>query len=248
MRALKITLEGMTTSFRYPHFMVGTQPTYEMPPPATIYGHICSALGEWVDPAGVQFAYHFTYTCKLKDLEHIHVLAPAGGKLPATKQPKVLEGNINPFWREVLFQPRLTLYLNKPEWEQAFRSPRYPVVLGRSQDLCGYTDVRVVELVEREAVYFEHTLIPFDHPWRTAKGVVVTMPRWLDYERNRRPAFARYIVLRQRVASDDDSVLHFGLPPDRYWADPDASRWHDRPLGLIFHTFVDADEPPATLA
>ena len=50
MRVLKVTLEGITTSFRYPHFMVNVQPSYRMPPPATIYGHICSALGEWVSP------------------------------------------------------------------------------------------------------------------------------------------------------------------------------------------------------
>lgn len=238
MRVLKITLEGITTSFRYPNFMLGVQPSYDMPPPATIYGHICSALGEWVDPHGIQFAYHFTYARKLRDLEHVHVLAPSGGKLPGTKIPKVLEGNINPFWREVLFQPRLTLYLNRPEWEHAFRSPQYPVVLGRSQDLCGYTDVRVIELIERPAAYFEHTLIPFDHPWKTARGVVVTMPRLLDYAGNRRPVFARYIVLRQRIASDDDSALYFGQPPDSYWTDPESPEIHGRQLGLIFHTFV----------
>ncbi|BCX02778.1 MAG: type I-B CRISPR-associated protein Cas5 [Candidatus Roseilinea sp.] len=238
MRVLKIILEGVTTSFRYPNFMLGVQPSYEMPPPATIYGHICSALGEWVNPADIQFAYRFTFERKLRDLEHIHVLAPSGGRLPGTRMPKVLEGNVNPFWREVLFQPRLTLYLNKPEWEAAFRSPRYPVVLGRSQDLCGYTDVRVIELVERGAAYFEHTLIPFDHPWKTAKGVVVTMPRLLDYANNRRPTFARYIILRQRVASDDDSVLYFGPPPQTYWVDPESPESAGKQMGLVFHTLA----------
>lgn len=58
MQVLKVVVEGLTTSFRYPHFVQGVQPTFEMPPPATIYGHICSALGEWVDPKGVTFAYH----------------------------------------------------------------------------------------------------------------------------------------------------------------------------------------------
>ncbi len=60
MRVLKVVLEGITTSFRYPHFMMGVQPSFPMPPPATIYGHICSALGEWIDPKGLAFAYHFT--------------------------------------------------------------------------------------------------------------------------------------------------------------------------------------------
>ncbi len=238
MRVLKITLEGITASFRYPNFMLGVQPSYDMPPPATIYGHVCSALGQWVDPAGIQFAYRFTYERKLEDLEHVHVVAPSGGKLPGTRLPKALEGNVNPFRRELLFQPRLTLYLNRPEWAAAFLSPPYPVVLGRSQDLCTYTDVRVIELVEREAAYFEHTLIPFDHPSKTPQGVIVTMPRFVDYRNNRRPTFARYIVLRQRVASDDPGWLHFGEPPATYWVDPESPDFKGRQLGLIFQTFV----------
>lgn len=52
MQVLKIVLEGVTTSFRYPHFMLGVQPSFPPPPPATIYGHVCSALGEWVAPEG----------------------------------------------------------------------------------------------------------------------------------------------------------------------------------------------------
>lgn len=238
MRVLKITLEGVTTSFRYPLFMLGVQPTFEMPPPATIYGHVCSALGEWVSPQDVQFAYRFTFDRKLHDLEHVHVLAPAGGKLPGTQHPKVLEGNVNPFQREILFQPRLTLYLNKPEWEPAFRSPRYAVALGRSQDLCAYTDVRVIELDAREVVYFEHTLIPFDHPLKPPQGVVVQMPRFLNYEHKRSPTFARYIMLRQRVMSDDERMLSFGEPPASYWADVDSPEVNERHLGLIWHTFV----------
>src|SRR5258705_43795 len=102
MRVLKIVLEGMTTSFRYPHFMLSVQPSFPLPPPETIYGHICTALGEWVAPDGLAFAYHFTAAGEGEDIEHIHVLAAATGKLPGTRIAKVLEGNVNPFTRNVL--------------------------------------------------------------------------------------------------------------------------------------------------
>lgn len=75
MRVLKVVAEGVTTSFRYPHFIQQVQPTFPMPPPATIYGHIASALGEWFDPTGVQFAYHFTYAAKIRELEHTILLS-----------------------------------------------------------------------------------------------------------------------------------------------------------------------------
>ncbi len=134
MEVLKVVAEGFTTSFRYPHFMHGTQPTFEMPPPATIYGHICSAVGVPVDPADVQFAIHFTFQARFEDLEYTHLLRPASGSLPAGSAPKAMEGSVNLFTRHILFLPRLVLYVNRPEWEEHFRRPRYPVLQGRSQD------------------------------------------------------------------------------------------------------------------
>ncbi len=247
MRVLKVVLEGITTSFRYPHFMLNVQPSFPMPPPATIYGHICSTVGEWVDPEGLMFAYHFTAQGGAEDLEHIHVLSAASGKLPGTSYPKVLEGNINPFSRELLFQPRMVLYLNRPEWEYAFRSPRYPVVLGRSQDLCWYSSVSVIDLAESDGVYFEHTLLPHEMAVQTAVGVVTLMPRWLDYERNRQPTFARYLLLQRRISNTD--LLRFEhMSPARAWADPTAPRIDDKPLGLIFHTFIGSSHESLTLA
>src|SRR5947209_20589162 len=116
MRVLKVVTEGLTTSFRRPHFMHGIQPTFRMPPPATIYGHLCSALGEVIPPQGIAFAYHFTARTGFVDIEHTHILSISRGELLGTIYRKGLEGGINPFTREFLFRPRLTLYLNRPEW------------------------------------------------------------------------------------------------------------------------------------
>jgi len=244
MEVLKIIAEGVTTSFRYPHFMQGVHPTFEMPPPATIYGHICSALGEWVSPEGIEFAYHFTYVSKFDDIEHIHLLASAGGKLPGTKMPKVLEGAVNPFKRSILFQPRLVLYINKPEWEPAFCSPRYPVVLGRSQDLFTYTEVSVVTLESAEKAYFEHTLAPYSMVMQTGRGYVSLMPRFLDYHSGRAPNFARYVVLQRRVHTVD--LIRYGeQEAEIYLVDPGSPEEKGSHLGLLFHTFVgEYDDQP----
>jgi len=242
MQVLKVVLEGTTTSFRYPHFMLGIQPSFPLPPPATIYGHICSALGTWVSTEGLQFAYHFTVAGVGEDIEHIHVLEASSGKVPGTRLPKVLEGNINPFNRQILLHPRLVLYLNRPDWLDAFRAPRYPVVLGRSQDLACYSSVEVLELERHEQVYFEHTLLPYRVAVQTSVGIVTLMPRWLDYERNRHPVFGRYLLLQQRLLSQ--TLKWFGEDrPSSYWADPTAPRVKGLALGLWFHEFVgDSDE------
>lgn len=238
MRVLKVVAEGLTTSFRYPHFMQGVHPTFEMPPPATIYGHICSALGEWVSPQGIEFAYHFTHRGTFDDIEHVHILKPSSGKVPGTSLPKALEGEVNPFQRALLFKPRLVLYLNRPEWEPAFRSPRYAVVLGRSQDLFTYTSVSVLELPRDRRAYFEHTLAPYRLALQAGQGYAVLMPRFLDYSRGRAPTFARYIVLKQRVHSEQ--FWHFeNMPADtEFWIDPTSPEVDGAHLGLAFHTFV----------
>ena len=249
MRVLKVVAEGITTSFRYPHFMQQIHPSFQMPPPATIYGHICSALGEWFDPTGVEFAYHFTHQNRRKnaDVEHIILLKAARGYLPGTKIPKVLEGKVNPFERELLFHPRLTLYINRPEWEPAFRSPHYAVVLGRSQDLCTYTHVSVVELEQNDRAYFEHTLAPHEMALRTMQGVTVLMPRYLDYTQNRAPVFSRYVMIKERVASD--KFYQFSDQPNGpYWIDPTTPAAEGTHLGLVFLSFTGEDGDRFTLA
>jgi len=247
MRVLKVVAEGLTTSFRYPHFMQQIHPSFPMPPPATIYGHICSALGEWFDPTGVQFAYHFTHEGQVQDVEHIIVLSRSVGYLPGTKIPKVLQGNVNPFERELLFRPRLTLYINQPGWGPAFRSPRYAVVLGRSQDLFTYTHIGMVELEQADRAYFEHTLAPHEMALRTMRGVTVLMPRYLDYNRNRAPVFSRYMVIKERVLSDNFYQFSDRLNGP-YWVDPTTPEVKGAHLGLAFLSFTGDDSDRFTVA
>lgn len=244
MRVLKVEAEGLTTSFRYPHFMHGVHPTFEMPPPATIYGHICSALGDWVAPDGLRFAYRFTYEARFNDVEHIHVLTTAES-LPRVGGPWVLAGRVNPFKREILFKPRLTLYLNKPEWEAAFKSPHYALVLGRSQDLFTYTSVSVVELELSNQAYFEHTLAPYRLALQGARGYAVLMPRFLDYANRRAPSFHRYVIIKTRVRSDDLLYFEGHRFPSQYVIDPDSPEYEGLRMGLFFHSFVGEEDDEA---
>ena len=244
MQVLRVVAEGLTTSFRYPHFMQQIHPTYEMPPPSTIYGHIASALGEWFDPTDVEFAYRFTFTAKATDVEHIILLSPKGGRsrLPGTRIPNVLEGNVNPFERELLFQPKLTLYINRPDWEDAFRSPRYAVVLGRSQDLFTYTNVDVIELEQAERAYFEHTLAPHEMSLQFGRGIAMLMPQFVDYHNNRTPTFKQYVILRERVHVPR-SMQIYNANSGPYWIDPTTPKDKDAHLGLPFLSFVEAEAP-----
>jgi CRISPR-associated protein Cas5t len=217
MLALRVTIEGTITSFRYPYFVQGVQPTYEMPPPATLYGHVCSALG---DPAPVPFrvALHFTCAAMFMDYEHTHLFG---------REPK-----LSPFKRELLFGPRLTLYLDQPEWWTAFQQPRYVVTLGRSQDLMRYADVRVVTLVATQDAYVEHTLLPlYERAARYRERLegltALTMPRFVN--RQRRVTWGQYALVkrRQALAPNDDTV----------WIDPTTETWHGMRRAVIWLSY-----------
>jgi CRISPR-associated protein Cas5t len=249
MRVLKVVVEGQTTSFRYPHFMQQVHPTYPMPPPATIYGHICSALGEWFNPTEARFAYHFTSHGIATDVEHIITLVPATGTLLGTSVTKVLEGNVTPFSRDLLFRPRLVLYLDRPDWEPAFRSPRHAVVLGRSQDLCTYMQIDVIDLQQADRAYFEHTLLPHAMALQVGRGMTLLMPRFLDWARNRAPAWQRYLVLEDRVHLPKAEGFQFeevAIGP--FWIDPTSVEDKGAHLGLVFHSFVEETDGAKHLA
>ena len=76
-----------------------------------------------------------------------------------------------------------------------------------------------------------------------ASGYVALMPRYLDNTRNRKPTFARYVVLNRRVTQ----LMKFeglGDVPE-YWIDPSTPEIDGAHLGLWFHTFVgDYDDNP----
>jgi CRISPR-associated protein Cas5t len=258
MRVARIEMEGLTTSFRYPHFMWGRHPTFDMPPPSTIYGHICSAAGEWLDPSTLEFGYTFTHEGKAEDMEHVHAVSAGTGKplrqkgRVAFSEPVNTTGAINPLTREFLFKPKMTLYVSPAEHVEAFRSPRYAAVLGRSQDLMGYKSVEVVELEKSPRAYYEHTILPWEMQTRAKRGVTVLMPRYIDYANTREPSFERYVVLSEGrvvirppgeeqddVPEDERPALRFESEDIGHWVDPESPERRGAKRGVWMHGFVD---------
>jgi CRISPR-associated protein Cas5t len=248
MQVLKVELEGVTTSFRYPHFLVGRQPSLPMPPPATIYGHISSALGEWPDPTTLKFGYSFSCAGRSDDLESQHIVGASSGKFK--DYPKNLEGNVNPAYRQVLLWPRLTLYLATEDLDryyEHFRKPKYAVVLGRSQDLATYTSFEKITLVERDSGYFEGTILPSEYRNYTNVGVLTQMPRFINPENRREVAWEMYLVLEKVVHTSSDpaqtrsnsTVLAPSGQP-RFLVDPTSPVKKDQQRIVWLHTFTDA--------
>lgn len=145
IKAVCIEIGAYTASFRVPH-LHGHQLTLDVPPPSTIFGLLSAAKGEWVLPGeGLPWiAYCLTYEGKGEDLETI--IAYDRGR-PLFKRGEIVR---NIFRREFLLNPRLTLYLPERPWVGSFQRPRFPLVLGRSQDVA-YV-LRIREAVNLEPV------------------------------------------------------------------------------------------------
>lgn len=225
MQALKIVAEGMVTSFRYPYFVQGIHPTFEMPPPATIYGHICSAVGEFIPPTSTQFAYHFTFEGRFKDYEHLLFFPDESPLKPAT--------------RELLFKPRLTLYLSNVDLYGYFKQPHYAVTLGRGQDLMTYTSVEVVELETSAAAFFEHTILPLEYaPYVGEYAYTVTMPRFVDPRR--RAVNGTYAVITTPVEYPNSESMQFrGKAEMPFHVDPTViNELSGLRRGVIWHGWI----------
>ena len=250
MKVAKVQIEAPILSFRYPHFLIGRQAAFDMPPPSTIYGHIASAVGEWFDPATVKFAYHFSFQAKGSDLEHQHIITRGGQNFywGANKYPTSTQAVVQPHLRDFLFGCRLTLYLYPSDLAEAFRYPVFCVNLGRSQDLASITSVKEVELARAKGAYLEQTLLPFTMRPLLGRGVTVLMPRYIEPPPDREPHFSRYIMLFDPVyageVSHTNRMLYYeGLSPEEWLIDQYSPPKNDGvKRGLVFHSFVGDEE------
>lgn len=249
MKVLKVTSEGVTASFRYPHIQIGKLPTFEVPPPATVYGHLAGVLGEWFDPAGLEFAYVFQHMGKAEDLETSQPIERGSGK-PTLKKwgwdyPVNVVCEPNPQRREFLFRPRLTLYLKGPpellqQLQLSFLAPVYSYVMGRSQDLATCLSAETVDLGESEEAFFSHTILPFNWRQWVLPGTTVHMPKSINYYRRREPTFEVYLQILwpplKLYSGSEDTLSRDRLPARVAVDESDRREFTGKELsrGLVF--------------
>jgi CRISPR-associated protein Cas5t len=252
MRVAKVLIEAPVTSFRYPHFLIARQISFDMPPPSTIYGHISSAVGELVPPQSFKFAYAFEFQSRASDLEHQHIISPGGSRHfthEGSKLPVSVEAVVQPHLRDFLFKPKLTLYLDPPQLAESFRNPVFCVILGRSQDLAQIVSVEELDLLSAEGAYLENTLLPFSLRPSVPMGVTVLMPRYIEPPPERRAHFDRFISLRERLfAGSVDRRASLGIrhlieredTPKTWWVDPATPTHYGVHRAAIFHSCAPA--------
>ena len=253
VRVLKIISKAVTASFRYPHIQIGKLPTYELPPPATIYGHLAAVLGDWFEPEDLEFAYIFEHRGKGSDVETSQPIEWGSGKHTLKSRGWDFPVNVvcesNPQRREFLLHPQLTLFLKGSEkllarFQESFRNPFYAYILGRSQDLATCLDVGWVDLAESDQGFFSHTILPFSwRPW-VSPGMTVQLPKAINYRRRRESALEVYLQVLwpplKLYAGSEDTIGRDRLP-ERFWILPQEERsFSGQKLSraLFFHPVV----------
>lgn len=181
-KGVRIDLIAYTASFRVPCF-VGHQITLPVPPLSTIYGIISAATGRIVRPEEVEWlAYRLKHEGVASDLEAIFSFERDNELSPAKP------GKRNVIQREFLLLPHLTLYL-PVEWRGVFERPRYPLLLGRTQDLATVDRTSEVELEEVEDGEVEGVLLPREVVFQQAgvPCVIYNLPISFTEDPNRQP-------------------------------------------------------------
>jgi CRISPR-associated protein Cas5t len=180
MKATRITICGDTASFRRTTAHVGRQPSYKVPPVTTILGLLSAAKGELVNMQDIFLAYHFSYRGTGEDLEKLNEVGNAAKTIPA----RITKSNI--ITREFLYDCCLTIYTTNMEFEKHFREPMYTLLLGRQNDLAYTTEIKEVELIAKQNILVEKTVIPYDEN-KDIAGEIVALPKEFSAEAVRKP-------------------------------------------------------------
>ncbi|MGC8784638.1 MAG: type I-B CRISPR-associated protein Cas5b [Armatimonadota bacterium] len=201
MRSLHATIRAYTASFRPPGISAGYQITLPVPPLSTVYGLLAAAVGRDVSPEEVWVGYRFHYEAEAEDLEKIILFSPTGTGWDA----KMGQVRSMPIRRQFLVRPVLHLYLPVEDWlRRALYTPRYPLLLGRSQDVATVESIEEVELIPAQEGEVEGVLLPFPSPG--VHSFVYSLPTYLPTHPPRR-AFAvkpfQVVSQRQRVKRQD---------------------------------------------
>lgn len=173
IRALHVQLEGLTSSFRYPLTISGTQVSTPVPAYSNILGMISACAGCIIRPNDTRVGFEFH--CQSHDLELERTMRWKVDKKGVLKpQPKGQGISM----RKVYWYPQLDLYVTNLGLKRAFENPVSTPCLGRSQDIAWIVFVREIELYPMATGALGPTLIPMPQPGNL--GIVVRLPEWMN--------------------------------------------------------------------
>lgn len=155
-KVLEVKFSGWTATPRMPFILSGNAVCMQVPSYSMLLGVIGCCLGRIVQSEEINFGYKYTFDATAMDMETRHRLEFDGKKVkPHTK-------GTDTYQREFHTMPKLTLWINQPEWEIYFDNPLGTPSLGRSQDILTIDEVRVVEIKSVDSAKISGCMLPYN--------------------------------------------------------------------------------------
>jgi CRISPR-associated protein Cas5t len=172
MKLYRVLITAQTASFRYPNFISSNQLSIKAIPYTTIAGVVASATGNdaLVD---FKFSYLFRYQSSYVDMETTYRFKKEGNSVSNINEKQPAQ-----YRREILYDCYLTLYFEDKRIANAFKSPFFQLLLGRSGDLARVVEVKEVEVVKSDKAILNGTIVPFNE--FKSSGEIYAMPKYFD--------------------------------------------------------------------
>ena len=152
---LQVEFTGWTATPRMPFVLSGNAMCLQTPTYSLLLGIVGCCLGRVINASEVCIGFRYSFESIAKDLETRHRLQFDGKRIiPHAK-------GTDAYLREFHVGPKLTLWLNRLDWEQYFLNPVGTPALGRSQDILKIETVKVVDVTLVEEGYISGCMLPF---------------------------------------------------------------------------------------
>lgn len=173
---LEVQFEGWTATPRMPFILSGNAICMPTPSYSLLLGLVGCCLGRFVESKEVRLGFRYSFEDIAVDIETRHRLVNDSGKV------KVHAKGTDAYPREFHVNPRLTLWLDRLDWEDFFKYPIGAPALGRSQDLVKirHKSVRIVEVTPVTSAKVSGCLLPFTTQLKSAGQLVQLAEAYLE--------------------------------------------------------------------
>ncbi|MBK9336384.1 MAG: hypothetical protein IPM98_07265 [Lewinellaceae bacterium] len=165
---LEIRFRGWTATPRMPFVLSGNAICLPVPSYSLVLGLVGCCVGRPVEPEEVRLGFRYQIDTSAEDIETRHRLEFDG------KRVKAHSKGTDAYPREFHVNPRLTVWLDRLDWEDFFRFPIGTPALGRSQDLLEIDrkSIRQVEVQPVTEASIGGCMLPFRPQLRMAGQLV----------------------------------------------------------------------------
>jgi CRISPR-associated protein Cas5t len=155
---LEVRFRGWTATPRLPFILSGNAVCMPTPSYSLLLGLVGCCLGRLVEPEEVRLGFKYSFDDNAFDIETRHRLINDGSKIKAHGK------GTDAYKREFHVNPKLTLWIDRLDWEDYFRYPIGAPALGRSQDLLKIEakHIRTVEVEPVQSAKIDGSMLPFD--------------------------------------------------------------------------------------